>query len=549
MTGQMARMTIEEALDYCLANPDNLSAQELLAMFPQYRAELEPLLALSTAIRQSGPPPVPSERRAAMKQRLMNAAGTVPAPVPPSPDGPAPLSAGGLAQRQRQAAGRAVRRPWPPLPAMRPAWAGMVLAAAMALLLWWGTANALPGSPLYPVKLGSEDLTVVFAPDPVGQARRHIALADERLGEIELMAGRGALTQAGPAFASYNSHLSAASAIWQRLPDPERRQLAPLLLAAVQGGQDILHAYEVGEGSQPAAIQALLRQTLSNLASIERDLRASMQGGTPTPSASPAATRTSAVVAATGTATGRPAPGLPPTHTITSILPPSPATTNTRAAGGGGTPPPPTRTPPARVPTVTPRRGPPTQVPPPPAQTAKAAITRTPPGLVRTPAATPPHPTPVPPTRPPVPLLCDLKVSSVDVSCDPQGCVLWTASVTNPGSGPVAANWVAELLVNARGGFEVVATAQGSASFLPGTSTVSGNFCYAFPPEANNFKVNFRLEAGDAVCRPEGTSPASAPCGDGRGPPGGGGPDRTPGPPATPPGHDQDRDKGKPPRM
>ncbi len=542
MTGQMARMTIEEALDYCLANPDNLSAQELLAMFPQYRAELEPLLALSTAIRQSGPPPVPSERRAAMKQRLMNAAGAVPAPAPPSPDGPQPrpLHVG------RRAVARTARRSWFPLPALRPAWAGMVLAASMALLLWWGTANALPGSPLYPVKLGSEDLTVAFAPDPVGQARRHIALADERLGEIELMAARGALTQAGPAFASYNSHLSAASAIWQRLPDPERGQLTPLLLAAVQDGQDTLRAYEVGEGGQPAAVQALLTQTLSNLASIERDLRASMQSGTPTPAATPSATRASAIVAATSTAASRPVPSRPPTHTAASILPPT--ATSTRAAGASGTPRP-AHTPPTQVPTVTPRRGPPTQVPPPPAQTAKAASTRTPPGLVRTPAATPPQPTPVPPTRPPVPQVCDLRVSAVDVSCDPQGCVLWTASVTNPGSEPVAANWVAELLVNARGGFEVVATAQGSASFLPGTSTVSGTFCYAFPPEANNFKVNFRLEAGDAVCRPEGTSPASTPCGDGRGPPGGGGPDRTPGPPATPPGHDQDRDRGKPPKL
>jgi tetratricopeptide (TPR) repeat protein len=89
----------QEALDYCLANPDNLSAAQLLARFPAYREELEPLLVLGELLCQAPVPVVPPDRRAAMRRRLLaaadrartapprRAAATDRAPVPPVPNG------------------------------------------------------------------------------------------------------------------------------------------------------------------------------------------------------------------------------------------------------------------------------------------------------------------------------------------------------------------------------------------------------------------------------------------------------------------------------
>src|SRR5437899_353199 len=70
------RLTIEEALDYCLSNPDRLSVQQLLSRFPEHREKLEPLLTRAFSISDALPPPVPAERMAAMKQRLMDAAAS-----------------------------------------------------------------------------------------------------------------------------------------------------------------------------------------------------------------------------------------------------------------------------------------------------------------------------------------------------------------------------------------------------------------------------------------------------------------------------------------
>ncbi|HET6262612.1 MAG TPA: hypothetical protein VFG99_10310, partial [Chloroflexia bacterium] len=89
----MERAGIQDALEYCLANPDNLGAEELLGRFPEYREELGPLLVLSRSI-EVAPPAVPVERRAAMKRRLMQVAAaqqvvaqaqTVPVPVRKQP--------------------------------------------------------------------------------------------------------------------------------------------------------------------------------------------------------------------------------------------------------------------------------------------------------------------------------------------------------------------------------------------------------------------------------------------------------------------------------
>src|SRR3954452_17236300 len=68
--------TIEEILDYCLANPEGLSTQQLLDKFPEHSERLQYLLAVAAGIPDlvASVPSVPPDRKVAMRQRLMAAA-------------------------------------------------------------------------------------------------------------------------------------------------------------------------------------------------------------------------------------------------------------------------------------------------------------------------------------------------------------------------------------------------------------------------------------------------------------------------------------------
>src|SRR5690242_2957286 len=113
----MKKVTIQEALNYCLDNPDNLSSQDLLSKFPEYREELEPLLGLGTSIAAVTLPPVAPERRSAMKQRLLAAAEASPRVPQPSYASPQKPAARPVAATYR-------RKWWQGLSwAARPAWA------------------------------------------------------------------------------------------------------------------------------------------------------------------------------------------------------------------------------------------------------------------------------------------------------------------------------------------------------------------------------------------------------------------------------------------
>src|SRR3954447_9785798 len=70
----MDRVTIQDALDYCLGNPEGLSAQQLLERFPEYRDELAPLLGLASQINVLSAPAISPARREAMKASLIAAA-------------------------------------------------------------------------------------------------------------------------------------------------------------------------------------------------------------------------------------------------------------------------------------------------------------------------------------------------------------------------------------------------------------------------------------------------------------------------------------------
>src|SRR5687768_8338859 len=198
----MNNPSVEEALDYCLANPEGLSVEELLQRFPEHREELQPLLALSANIVQIAlleTPPVPAERRAAMKARLQDAAFTHPHQV--------------LATPQNKPVVLVGRKPWWLAVMGRRSLAAASTAALFLLFFWWAAASALPDSPFYGIKLASENFMLNFAADDAGRAQAHLNLANTRLAEIQAMGERGKLSAAGPAIDNYGSHINSCSTL------------------------------------------------------------------------------------------------------------------------------------------------------------------------------------------------------------------------------------------------------------------------------------------------------------------------------------------------
>jgi hypothetical protein len=115
------------------------------------------------------------------------------------------------------------RRPRPrlSLPAWRvPRWAFTALTLLLALIVAMTTvvgasADALPGSALYPVKLAAEDAWLWLTPAR-SEPRLHLQLARRRLAEIETLAAEGRFEE--QVFADMADHLEAALAGAEELP-------------------------------------------------------------------------------------------------------------------------------------------------------------------------------------------------------------------------------------------------------------------------------------------------------------------------------------------
>ncbi len=80
------------------------------------------------------------------------------------------------------------------------AWAGrlaavFVIAIMASLVAQPVSADSLPGDALYPVKIGFENLQLIFATSPSARVQAHLNHADERLREIQQLTPESALIQ------------------------------------------------------------------------------------------------------------------------------------------------------------------------------------------------------------------------------------------------------------------------------------------------------------------------------------------------------------------
>ncbi|HEX8597502.1 MAG TPA: DUF5667 domain-containing protein [Chloroflexia bacterium] len=280
--------TLQDALDYCLFNPDELEMEELLAKFPESREELAPMLALCGLISEAVPP-VPQERRDAMRDRIQEAAlarqqamsttsnghheGAVAATLPvltvePSPQPAArPVKLPGKVRVEEDRPRRSFLADW----FRRPAFAAAAFAALLLAFIWGLSASALPNNPFYNVKLLGESIALNMQTSPEGKVLKHNELANIRLREIEEMDRRGDLDQAGGAFDNYAEHLREGQEILSGTQFTEQQQsrLARALYATSTTGEIKLAGLDDDIAGMPEKVQ----ESLSESKQLQRQVR------------------------------------------------------------------------------------------------------------------------------------------------------------------------------------------------------------------------------------------------------------------------------------
>jgi hypothetical protein len=109
--------------------------------------------------------------------------------------------------------------------------------------------------------------------------------------------------------------------------------------------------------------------------------------------------------------------------------------------------------------------------------------------------------------------VCNLYIPEVTLTCNLDGTVHWTATVSNNASCTVNTPWEVRLQAQRRNGaFKDVITVAGSGSFPPGDTVVSGDLCEVFPANTTAIRAAFALTSDQRRCNPTHYSTAGAPC-------------------------------------
>jgi len=162
----MKNSEFENILEECLERlVKGETLEQCLQRYPEQAAQLEPLLQTAQAVRKASAILPRSEFKARARYEFRSA-----------------LQA--TATRRRL-----------PLFGLRPRWAMALMIIGILLIAGGGTAaaasNSMPDSPLYPVKLATEQVRLTLTPSDMGKARLCAMLADRRVSEIIYMASKG----------------------------------------------------------------------------------------------------------------------------------------------------------------------------------------------------------------------------------------------------------------------------------------------------------------------------------------------------------------------
>jgi len=176
---------LDECLERVLVKGETID--QCLAEYPEYAAELEPLLRTALVSKEA----LAIKPRPEFRER---------------------------AGYQFQAALREMEsRKSRGFFGWQPRWAAAVVVVIALLLAGSGTVaaagNSLPDEPLYQVKLATEAVRLTLTPSALGKAELYVKLADKRVAEIIKMADKGKAKQVERTAQRLNTHLIAMASL------------------------------------------------------------------------------------------------------------------------------------------------------------------------------------------------------------------------------------------------------------------------------------------------------------------------------------------------
>jgi hypothetical protein len=320
MKPQTGRLSYEEALNECV---ELLRAGKpvdaVLDAHPEYAPELAPLVDLASALRaQRAVPARAPEVATARRERFMTAArqsGSAVAAVPKTPTLADSLTEW-WSEFVRGFTGQG-----------KPAYA---LAAVLLVILLLGfsatqavtaSASAMPGNPLYQVKLITEQVQLLLARDVEARLVVELWIAERRMQEARYIAERGLIVSSLP-----------ISGVLERFSGSEWLVAGQVLV--ITADTRIVGEPEIGARVSGTARAPGDGSLIALNLEVQPGRRATGARADETPTPTPTLTSASAPPAATATptATAPPAPTTAPSPTDAPTSVPAPSVTPTRTS-------------------------------------------------------------------------------------------------------------------------------------------------------------------------------------------------------------------------
>ena len=172
---------LDDCIERLLVRGETL--QQCLESYPEHAAELEPLLQMALAANEAVAVQPDPQFKARARYEL------------------------NVLLQQAKSKRRTHFLSW------RPRWA-VATAALLVVVLLTGGSTALaadqimPGNPLYPVKLATEQVGLTFTISDIGKAELYATLADRRVDELDYIISKGKHQWVEPTTKRLNRHLS-----------------------------------------------------------------------------------------------------------------------------------------------------------------------------------------------------------------------------------------------------------------------------------------------------------------------------------------------------
>lgn len=227
----------ENILDECLQLllTGDGTVEQCLQRYPEYARELEPLLRTAMSVNQAIDVKPSPEFRARARYQLQIKMAQTKAP-------------------RRVSFFNA-----------QPRWVMATLGVLLVFVLGTGTVwaadSSMPGNPLYPVKLATENVLVKLAGSDVKKAQLYAAYADRRLTEMSQMVEKGETKKVEAAAKRFNENVARMSNIALAKPPEAVTMIAQAPVAAPAATPAPLKTRSADKETQPPAMAGSLEKT------------------------------------------------------------------------------------------------------------------------------------------------------------------------------------------------------------------------------------------------------------------------------------------------